>query len=638
MSKKKPQGASGASLRFIDGLFLIACLSLTLVGAMGDDPEKPRSFQEPAITESDRDHWSFRTIQQIKLPQVKDGIWPTNGIDSFVLAKCEASSIAPAQEAERTTLLRRLKLDLLGLPPTLEEMNTFEADSAIDAYERWVDQFLASPSYGERWAQPWLDLASFAETDGFEHDRVRNDAWRYRDWVIRSLNDDLPYDQFVFQQLAGDGGKKTEAHIATMFCLAGPDMPDLNDQELRRHDRLNDLTSTVGSALLGLQFHCAQCHDHKSDPISQADFYRLRAVFESSIPQLERDKPFNSFASIASTTPARFYFRGDLQQAGPTVRAGLPRIATEATLGIRYCESANPRAEFARWLFEENNPLTARVIVNRLWQAHFGRGLFESPSDLGVAAGGPTHPELLDWLAKELRGNDWSLKSIHRKIVLSSTYRQRSNAEQADLTWKVRIETDPRNFLYSRFPRHRLDAEAIRDSMLAAAGLLNLEGGGEGVMPPLPDELVGTLLKGQWKTSEDVADHWRRSIYVFARRNLRYPIFESFDRPDAVASCAKRDLSTTAIQALQMLNSQLTIQCSRILCDRILEKSSFHEVPHAGNDPIDLLFRYTLGRRPTERESDLFQQFLGKSEASFQTRLLAACVAVLNANEFIYID
>ena len=182
MSKNKPQGAS---LRFIVGLSLIACLSLTLVGAMADDPEKPRSFQEPAITESDRDHWSFRTIQPVKLPQVKNSVWPTNGIDSFVLAKCEAANLEPAQEANRTTLLRRLKLDLLGLPPTLEEMNTFEADSAIDAYERLVDQFLASPSYGERWAQPWLDLASFAETDGFEHDRVRYDAWRYRDWVIR---------------------------------------------------------------------------------------------------------------------------------------------------------------------------------------------------------------------------------------------------------------------------------------------------------------------------------------------------------------------------------------------------------------------------------------------------------------------
>jgi len=629
----------GASSRLtIVSSFLIAWFSLTLIAAMGADPEKLRPFQEPAITQSDRDHWSFRAIQQITFPPVKNSVWSTNGVDSFVLAKWEASNLGSNQDADRTTLLRRLKLDLLGLPPTLEEMSTFEADPAFDAYERLVDQFLASPCYGERWAQPWLDLASYAETDGFEHDRVRYDAWRYRDWVIRSLNDDLPYDQFIFQQLAGDADNRTEQHIATMFCLAGPDMPDLNDQQLRRHDRLNALTSTVGSALLGLQFHCAQCHDHKADPISQADFYRLRAVFESSVPQLERDKPFNNFVSIASPIPARFYFRGDLQQAGPTVRAGLPRIATDATLDIRYCESANPRAEFARWLFEDKNPLPARVIVNRLWHAHFGRGLFESPSDLGVAASGPTHPELLDWLAGELRGNDWSLKAVHRKIVLSSTYRQRSKGESDDLTWKNRIETDPRNLLYSRFPRHRLDAEAIRDSMLAAAGLLNLENGGEGVMPPLPDELVDTLLKGQWKASEDVADHWRRSIYVFARRNLRYPIFESFDRPDAVASCAKRDLSTTAIQALQMLNSQLSTQCSGILCDRILEKSSLSETPYAVNDTIDRLFRYTLGRRPTKPESQMLQQFLGKSEASFQTHFRAACLAVLNANEFIYID
>ena len=543
-------------------LQLVVWISLCLIAVNASDPERLRSFQEPTITESDRDHWSFRPIQQMTLPSIEKREWPTNGIDAFVLAKLEASGLGPAKEADRPTLLRRLKLDLLGLPPTIEEINEFEADSTSDGYEQLVDRFLASPFYGERWAQPWLDLARFAETDGFEHDRVRSDAWQYRDWVIHALNEDLPYDQFVFQQLAGDGEKGTEQQIATMFCLAGPDMPDINDQELRRHDRLNELTSTIGAALLGLQFHCAQCHDHKNDPISQADFYRLRAVFESSVPQLIRDKPFNVFTSGSASIPARFYFRGELHQAGPTVQAGLPRIATDPALGIRYCESASPRAEFAHWLFEEGNPLTARVIVNRLWQGHFGRGLIESPSDLGVAAGGPTHPELLDWLATELRRSEWSLKEIHRKIVLSSTYRQRSSGALHDLSWQQSITNDPRNLLFSRFPRRRLEAEVIRDSMLAAADQLNLEGGGEGVMPPLPEELVGTLLKGQWKASEYAADHWRRSIYVFARRNLRYPIFESFDRPDAGASCAKRDRSTTAIQALQMLNSRLSGECS----------------------------------------------------------------------------
>lgn len=616
-------------------MFVLGCTQRVLAA----DPKPVSTYQEPAITQSDRDHWSFQPIQHIALPSVKQSDWPTNGLDSFVLAKLEESSLSPSKHADRTTLLRRLKLDLLGLPPTIEEMDAFESDPAIDAYDRLVDRFLASPNYGERWTQSWLDLASFAETDGFEHDRVRDEAWRYRDWVIQSLNEDMPYDRFVFQQLAGDIDSNTEQHIATMFALAGPDMPDLNDQDLRRHDRLNDMTATIGSALLGLQFHCAQCHDHKSDPISQADFYRLRAVFESSVPQLVRDKPFDRFSSsFSSSIAARFYFRGDQQQAGPIVRAGFPRIATESTLQTRYCESSKPRAEFASWLFEEKNPFTARVIVNRIWQGHFGRGLCENPSDFGVATSGPSHPELLDWLATELRRNDWSLKAIHQMIVRSSTYRQRSNSDAQDPTWKQRIECDPQNKLYSRFPRHRLEAEVIRDSMLATAGLLNLEYGGEGVMAPLPEELNGTLLKGQWKSSENVADHFRRSIYVFARRNLRYPIFESFDRPDAGASCAKRDRSTTAIQALQMLNSQLSLECSSQLQERILQDLLTTDESHPSDRQIKLLFRYALARRPTEQESESLRRFLGTSSAFPPTNLLAACLAVLNANEFIYVD
>ncbi len=623
------------AIGWIGSMLVFWCAQIVLAS----DPIQARTYQEPAIAQSDRDHWSFQPIQPIPLPTVKQSDWPTNGLDSFVLARLEASSLSPANQADRTTLLRRLKLDLLGLPPTIEEIDAFEADPAFDAYDRLVDQFLASPSYGERWAQPWLDLASFAETDGFEHDRVRDEAWRYRDWVIQSLNEDMPYDRFVFQQLSGDDDSRSEQHIATMFALAGPDMPDLNDQDLRRHDRLNDMTSTIGSALLGLQFHCAQCHDHKSDPISQADFYRLRAVFESSVPELVRDKPFDRFSSsLWSSIPSRFYFRGDHNQAGPMVRAGLPRIATEPTLQVRYYESSKPRAEFARWLFEEKNPLTSRVIVNRIWQGHFGLGLVENPSDLGVAAGGPTHPELVDWLATELRRNGWSLKAIHRVIVLSSTYQQRSNADAGDATWHQRLESDPRNLLYSRFPRHRLEAEVIRDSMLASSGLLNLESGGEGVMPPLPEELLGTLLKGQWKTSENGADHFRRSVYVFARRNLRYPIFESFDRPDAGASCAKRDRSTTAIQALQMLNSQLSLECSSRLQERILKDSSISDQPHTRDGQIELLFRHVLSRRPTELEFKTLQEFFVTSSVSPQNSLLAACLAVFNANEFIYVD
>lgn len=610
--------------------------------AVDEKSSQARSFSEVPITEDDRDHWSFRPILKTALPDVKQTEWPTNAIDFFVLAKLETSNHHPANEAQRSVLLRRLKLDLLGLPPTIDELNEFELDSSTDAYEKWVERFLASPRFGEHRAQPWLDLARFAETDGFEHDHVRKDAWQYRDWIIRSLNEDLPYDRFVYRQLAGETDTDKHQRIATMFCLAGPDIPDINDQELRRHDRLNELTSTVGSVLLGLQFHCAQCHDHKYDPISQADFYRLRAVFESSIPELQRDKPFDRFTTASSSIPSRFYFRGELQQPGPIIKAAFPRIATERTTDIHYCETSNPRTELAQWLFQEENPLTARVIVNRVWQSHFGRGLFENASDVGVAVAGPTHPELLDWLATELVQNQWSLKAIHRMIVLSSTFRQRSLADANETTWQQRIQSDPTNAMYSRFPRHRMEAETIRDSMLAAADMLDFKSGGQSVMPPLPKELIGTLLKGQWKTSEGESDHWRRSIYVFARRNLRYPIFESFDRPDAGASCPKRDLSTTAIQALQMFNSELSTDCSWRLRDRICfdakNASTFDSKSNGNEKKIERLFLYTLARLPTKKELEVLDSFIGKSESQSDLNLLAACLAMLNTSEFIYID
>ncbi len=623
---------------------LLSCSFSAIFQAAEPATSQDRQFTETPIVDSDRDHWSFRPLLASRTPQPKNRNWAISEIDQFVLAKLEASNLQPATEADRPDLLRRLKLDLLGLPPTIEEMDTYHKDVSDDAYERLVDRYLNSPRFGERWAQIWLDLARFAETDGFEHDRVRNDAWKYRDWVIQSLNDDLPFDRFVGQQIAGDLDRDQPQSIATMFCFAGPDMADINDQALRRHDRLNELTSTVGSALLGLQFHCAQCHDHKVDPVSQADFYRLRAVFESSVPELKRDKPFNSFTSPTASEPSRFYFRGELQQAGPAIQAAFPRIATNSGREIDYCQTDTPRTEFAAWLFQENNPLSARVIVNRIWQSHFGRGLFDTPSDVGVAVAGPTHPELLDWLAAELRRNDWSLKSLHRQIVLSSTYRQRSFASPEDESWSSRIRIDPRNELYSRFPRHRLDAEVIRDSMLATAGLLDYTSGGEGGMPPLPDELVGTLLKGQWKTSKDEADHWRRSIYIFARRNLRYPIFESFDRPEAGDSCAKRDPSTTAIQALQMLNSSLSFECSNRLCRRILGEDVKSDVLDSKNneslreDNIEMLYRLALAREPTNQEKKILLEFVSNSESQFEANFFAACLAIMNTSEFIYID
>ncbi len=624
-------------------IVLAACLPLgQRLVADDNKTASEREYSERPIVSSDREHWAFRPISVGLSPSVNARDWPKVGFDYFMLAALESAGLSPAPQADPATLLRRLKLDLLGLPLTPEELAEYLEEDEPQAYERWVDRFLASPCYGERWAQPWLDLASFAETDGFEHDRVRSTAWQYRDWVIDSLNSDMSFDEFVLRQLTGESHPDPKQRIATMFGLAGPDMPDINDQELRRHDRLNELTSTVGSALLGLQFHCAQCHDHKYDALSQGDFYRLRAVFEPAVPVLQRDKEFVAFssASIHPSLAPRFYFRGEVRQPGPIVRPAVPRIAASTSEPIAYLDAKDPRGDFAKWLFQPENPLTSRVIVNRLWQSHFGKGLFENPSDVGVTAASPTHLETLDWLATELRRQNWSLKSIQRLIVLSSTYRQASKCGDNDADWVDRIRLDRDNRLYSRFPRQRMDAEEIRDSMLFVAGLINFERGGEGVMPPIPEELVGTLLKGQWQVSELKSDHVRRSIYTFARRNLRYPLLDAFDRPDAGASCPKRYRSTTATQALQMLNSPFSMECSLGLRQQVFQESQSRNTNVSSMDDgaLERLFLIALGRRPDSDEKKWFIEFVQREEGSSETRWLAACLALFNTNEFIYMD
>lgn len=604
--------------------------------------EHPDTIFEEPITDSDLDHWSFRPIVRPRLPEIHRADWPHTPIDHFVLYRLEQSNIVPMGPASRTTLLRRLKFDILGLPPTPAEVIRFEQDKRPDAYERLVDGMLGSPAYGERWAQFWLDLARFAETDGFEHDKIREGAWQYRQWVIDALNTDMSYDKFVHDQLAGDLNGFGEGAIATTFCMAGPDMPDINEQDLRRHDKLNEITSTVGAVFLGLQMHCAQCHDHKYDPISHVDFFRLRGFFEAAIPKMKRDKPIYHLAAQTESSAPRYYFRGELKSPGPEVRPGPPRLISrllgsdEIRESSAISEERNPRESLVDWIFSNDNPLTARVLANRIWQYHFGHSLCENPSDFGTIAGGPSHPQLLDWLASELRENHWSVKHLHRTILLSATYQQSSMvgpAETNQRDWKNASVVDPKNELYWKFPRKRLEGEAIRDALLAVSGTLNHQYGGPSVMPPLPPELTSTLLKGQWKTSERPADHARRSIYVFVRRNLRYPIFEVFDRPDAGATCARRDRSTTAIQALQMLNGGLVFEAAKVLRARLLD-----EAPDASRTQIvELLFLHTLSRRPSHIERERFTKAL-QSSADWHDNLLSACVAILNANEFVYID
>jgi len=654
---------------------LRSTLSMLLLSTGSASALDDARFVEAPITNEDRKHWSFQPLTRPAVPKVSESMWIENEIDGFILANLEAKEIAPQRQADRVTLIRRLSFDLVGLPPTPAEVDAFMADGSVDAHERLVDRLLASPHYGESWAQPWLDLARFAETDGFEHDHVRKDAWKYRDWVIDALNSDMPYNRFVSLQLAGD--VFGDQSIATAFCLSGPDMPDINSQEERRHNVLNDLTSTVGSALLGLQIGCAQCHDHKYDPISQADFYRLRAVFEPAVA-VERNESLNVLREqTGAPWTSHLMIRGDWRRPGPEVFPDVPRIASLST--ARFPASSSParteptsgrRTALARWLTQPDNRLASRVITNRIWQHHFGEGISRTPSDFGTAGDNPSHPDLLDWLATELVRGDWRLKHLHRIIVNSATYRQASRpagshcrstldrSRDKDLAcWTKSVERDPSNLGLSHFPRRRLSGEAIRDAMIAASGSLNSSSGGPGVMPPLPPELVKTLLKDQWQVNPNEAEHYRRSIYVFARRNLRYPIFDAFDRPDANASCPRRSRSTTAPQSLLLLNSEFSLDAARRLAGAVLAE-------HGNLTDVAIIdaVRRAFCREPCQREVAVIRGFINEQAEllrgeSRRTKHLALpipcpagieptqaaaltdlCLALFNANEFLYLD
>ena len=533
-------------------------LTIVLVTALASGQQD----QELPIVKEDREHWSFMPIKRPQLPELKEDGWSNNPIDVFILAKLRAAGLQPLAGASHATLVRRAYLDLTGLLPDYREV------TADKQYEQLVDELLSSPRFGERQAQFWLDLARFAETDGFEHDKVRADAWQYRDWVIDAFNRNLPYDEFIRKQLAADEFEEGE-RIATMFCLSGPDMPDINSQNERRHSLLNEMTSTVGAVFMGLQVGCAQCHDHKFDPISQADFYRMRAIFQPAV-HVAKNQSVRQLREQGEPAKAYLMIRGDFDKPGPEIEPGVIRVvATDEPIEIEKSKSGTSgrRLALANWMTDKRHPLTARVMANRIWQQHFGTGLVTTPSDFGIMGTSPTHPELLDWLAAELQDQAWDLKAIHRLIVTSATYMQ---ASEDDEIYKKNKQADPDNVLLSRFPRQRLDGEAIRDAMLVAAGFRQFEMKGPGVRPPIQEEVSQTLLKNQWNVSPNEKDHYRRSIYIFARRNLRYPMFEAFDRPDANVSCPQRQRSTTAPQALILFNSKLSLDLARRMASDIL--------------------------------------------------------------------
>ena len=615
---------------------------MLLSGALSSLPagENPESdgYQEPEISERDRRFWAFRSPVQPEVPQGQSGedIQP---IDAFVLRSLESVGIATlAPSAGPETILRRLAYQLNGLPPTPEEMLRFQVAWQKDpgaALEAAVDDWLERSAYGEHWAQHWLDVARFAETDGFEHDKVRSEAWRYRDWVIRALNEDLPYDRFVSLQIAADllEPEDPDAWVATGFLLGGPDMPDINLEAERRHNILNELTGAVGAVFLGLTLECAQCHDHKSDPISQADFYRLRTVFEGfALPKKNESLPVIFPVKSSRPREGNLYLRGDFRRPAMSLSPGVPKIFREpgnASQGL----GTSPRAEFARWLVRGDHPLVARVLVNRIWAHHFGAPLVGSPSDFGKLGERPSHPELLDWLAIEFIDRGWSLKWLHREILLSQAWRQSSRLDPAATAdekrdWLLRRDRDPENRWLSRQRRQRLSGEVLRDSLLSIAGRLNRKSGGPGIRPPLPPEVTVTLLSKQWPVTKDPKEHDRRSIYLFARRNLRYPFFEAFDRPDPNQSCGRRYVSTTAPQALTLLNDGFVWE----MAEAASERSSPSAASERCEEQVTDAYLLVLNRQPESEEMRLGREFL-ESHSLDQYYL-----ALFNLSAFLYLD
>jgi hypothetical protein len=762
------------SVNWSDQVKSLASCCFALLGVTAAASAAPADNGEAAFTPHERAHWAFQKITHPKPPKVQQAGWIGNSIDAFVLAGLETKGLRPAPPADKITLIRRATFDLIGLPPTPEEVDAFLADNSSKAFEKVVDRLLASPRYGERWARHWLDLARYAESEGFKADEIRPNAWRYRDYVIKSFNNDKPYDRFIKEQIAGDELQPgdPDARVATAFNRHYPDESNARNLMQRRQEILNDMTDTTTGVFMGLTVACARCHDHKYDPIRQSDYYRLQAFFANSgaaddiplvgekelqrhreqlarweektrairsemeaIAELHRraiikdyvDKyppeiqdalnrppeertPFQwqmvhkanqyldpgSYQYIAADSAVESRLKGDQRTRWQELKDELKGFASlkpeELPIGTGIVDVAPgapethvlrrgvydaPKAEvqpgflqildagpaklappkgtrssgrriaFANILADPNNPLTARVMVNRIWQYHFGRGIVSTPSDFGVKGDRPSHPALLDWLAREFVKNGWSIKKMHRLIITSSAYQQSSRFDE------LAAKTDPEERLLWRFPRQRLEGEEVRDAALAVSGLLNLKMGGPSIFPELPPGMSPTY--SGWKVSKEATERNRRSIYVFVKRNTRYPLFESFDMPDTHESCPRRNVTTTPLQALNLLNSDLSMKWAECFAARVMR--------FAGCDldkQIDTAYRIAFARRPDNAERDTVRKFFDQHREIISVRAAAGeelalppelpdtadkveaaslvdfCHMLINANEFVY--
>ncbi|MDE2924924.1 MAG: PSD1 and planctomycete cytochrome C domain-containing protein [Acidobacteriota bacterium] len=613
-------------------------------------------------------HWAFTRPRRPDLPEVKDNSWPRQDLDHFVLSRLESQGLAPSPPAEKSRILRRVTFDLTGLPPTLDELNAFLSDPSPAAYDKAVDRLLASPRYGERMAAVWLDLARYADTDGYQDDEPRI-MWRWRDWVVDSLNQNLSFDQFTIQQLAGDllPDPNPEQKLATGFLRnnrVNGEGGSIADEF--RVEYAVDRVNTVSTAWMGLTVGCARCHDHKYDPISQTEFYRLFAFFNkisepgtyrrSAAPTikvpprvvqrqldrihrelqvLDRDTPAYTeletrhrrlweqvpATMIMREDEARETFvlgRGQYDQPGAKVTPGVPEILPPLPPG-----GSADRLLLARWLVDPSHPLTARVAANRLWQTHFGSGLVPTPEDFGVQGEPPTHPLLLDWLASELIRLKWDVKAFQRMIVTSATYLESSKLTPALL------EKDPANLLLARGPRLRLPAEMIRDQALAVSGLLVGSVGGPSVKPYQPagiwDEIAGGSTGAYKKGYEQGtgARLYRRSLYSFWRRTIHPPGMEVFDAPSREVCTSRRERTNTPLQALTLMNDVTYVEAARALAQRLIREGG-----PTDEDRVEFGFRLVTSRRPEPAEIEVLRRGLERHRSAYENDPAAAAKLV----------
>ena len=638
---------------------IISCLGLLIVPHLGAETE-----------------WAYAPVENPELPKVDTADWTREEMDFFVLAGIEKRDYLPTKPATKRTLIRRAYLDLHGLPPSTSQIEAFLSDERSDAWGRLIDELLQSPRYGERWGRHWLDVARYADTNGMDEDIAHPSAWRYRDYVIRSFNKDKPFDRFIVEQLAGDLlpakdlVQKREQIVGLGFLSVGPKMLACDDPDKMRRDIVDEQMDTMGRAFLGMTIGCARCHDHKIDPISIKDYYGLAGIFMSTktltkysvvaefhehdltkeehqkkwlevrrlegeqkkkeTPKDKKDKLAEEITALKKGLPAPFkvmgvteyptqdvkvHLRGDYLTLGEEVPRGVPAIWTEGEK-VAMPEKQSGRLELARWIASADNPLTARVIVNRLWRWHFGRGIVPTRDNFGGLGEKPTHPKLLDHLARKFVESGWSVKSMHRLMMNSATYRQSAEADLA------LVEYDPENKLFARWQRRRVESEVVRDSILMKANRLDLDMGGS-MLVVQPNKYVN-----QGKLTEHSMVP-RRTVYLPVYRSSGYDGQKAFDTADPAVSNGNRRTSTVAGQALYLMNSELMHASSKALADFVISKAS-------DNRPAWMI-KHVFGRDPTKDESARGITFV-ESYGDEKAALAAFARVLLSSNEFLYME